>query len=361
MAALSQVSRGEWVPDSERSHCVACSKSFGLFVRRHHCRYCGDIFCNRCCPRTRLGVDSARRSCPACRQRGLDVQRRRETTATLPIPSSEPRVDMRRHLSTTERPRATPQAEAPIRRSGEAAVVTGALPGTQDAQQQWTCLACSTSNLWGIRLCGGCSLPPSVSHSISNCETLKTTARLRAQTTLGSNSSLYYPALSSSPSPSPSSTSSSSIAPSLSTSTSSASLGSTMQIKCHLNDDKRIFRLDYPLKYSALIARVEESFGQSLKIAYRDAEGDLITISSQADLEDLAANHATRIELFLSPKNSVAPPSSPPLCSICFEQQPNAIFLPCAHLGACLSCSALLRQCPFCRQTIERVQQVFAV
>ena len=37
-----------WVRDSERSGCVECGTKFTLFVRRHHCRRCGDIFCNEC-------------------------------------------------------------------------------------------------------------------------------------------------------------------------------------------------------------------------------------------------------------------------------------------------------------------------
>ncbi|PWA60056.1 hypothetical protein CTI12_AA385690 [Artemisia annua] len=37
-----------WVPDKESTKCKACSTCFGLFVRRHHCRNCGDIFCDKC-------------------------------------------------------------------------------------------------------------------------------------------------------------------------------------------------------------------------------------------------------------------------------------------------------------------------
>ena len=37
-----------WVPDRERDACIICSKSFGLLRRRHHCRGCGDVFCESC-------------------------------------------------------------------------------------------------------------------------------------------------------------------------------------------------------------------------------------------------------------------------------------------------------------------------
>ncbi|KAI9308547.1 hypothetical protein BJ944DRAFT_260060 [Cunninghamella echinulata] len=40
-----------WKPDSESEHCEyeGCATYFGIFERRHHCRRCGDIFCNQHC------------------------------------------------------------------------------------------------------------------------------------------------------------------------------------------------------------------------------------------------------------------------------------------------------------------------
>jgi len=38
-----------WIPDSIIKNCSSCSKSFGLFCRKHHCRKCGEIFCGKCC------------------------------------------------------------------------------------------------------------------------------------------------------------------------------------------------------------------------------------------------------------------------------------------------------------------------
>lgn len=37
-----------WVPDEAVSQCSSCGVAFGPFVRRHHCRNCGDIFCDKC-------------------------------------------------------------------------------------------------------------------------------------------------------------------------------------------------------------------------------------------------------------------------------------------------------------------------
>ena len=38
----------EWVDDSKATHCYSCNSEFSLFIRRHHCRYCGKIFCHNC-------------------------------------------------------------------------------------------------------------------------------------------------------------------------------------------------------------------------------------------------------------------------------------------------------------------------
>lgn len=37
-----------WVPDEAVSRCSSCGTDFNAFVRRHHCRNCGDIFCDKC-------------------------------------------------------------------------------------------------------------------------------------------------------------------------------------------------------------------------------------------------------------------------------------------------------------------------
>lgn len=44
---LPRQTRG-WVEDASVSECQSCKKSFSLFLRRHHCRLCGKIFCYDC-------------------------------------------------------------------------------------------------------------------------------------------------------------------------------------------------------------------------------------------------------------------------------------------------------------------------
>ena len=38
----------EWEDDYARPACVLCEAEFGVFLRRHHCRYCGQLFCDDC-------------------------------------------------------------------------------------------------------------------------------------------------------------------------------------------------------------------------------------------------------------------------------------------------------------------------
>ncbi|XP_073012375.1 protein FREE1-like [Typha latifolia] len=40
--------KDHWVPDEAVNKCTSCGGDFGAFNRRHHCRNCGDIFCDKC-------------------------------------------------------------------------------------------------------------------------------------------------------------------------------------------------------------------------------------------------------------------------------------------------------------------------
>ena len=37
-----------WQGDAEATQCNKCGRAFGMFVRRHHCRVCGKVFCASC-------------------------------------------------------------------------------------------------------------------------------------------------------------------------------------------------------------------------------------------------------------------------------------------------------------------------
>ncbi|RDY01537.1 1-phosphatidylinositol-3-phosphate 5-kinase FAB1B, partial [Mucuna pruriens] len=44
----ANVSRDFWMPDQSCRVCYECDLQFTLFNRKHHCRLCGRIFCNKC-------------------------------------------------------------------------------------------------------------------------------------------------------------------------------------------------------------------------------------------------------------------------------------------------------------------------
>lgn len=44
----SSSSTATWQRDEDIKHCTACETEFTMFVRRHHCRRCGRIYCNDC-------------------------------------------------------------------------------------------------------------------------------------------------------------------------------------------------------------------------------------------------------------------------------------------------------------------------
>lgn len=60
--------RGYWEADELVDECPVCQTGFNLFVRRHHCRNCGGVFCSECTSeRLKLApTDHAERVCTTC-------------------------------------------------------------------------------------------------------------------------------------------------------------------------------------------------------------------------------------------------------------------------------------------------------
>jgi hypothetical protein len=48
------------------------------------------------------------------------------------------------------------------------------------------------------------------------------------------------------------------------------------------------------------------------------------------------------------------------LCVICLNKDKNVLFLPCAHLAACLDCSFNLLNCPICRSKIQATVRTYS-
>ncbi|TRY69202.1 hypothetical protein TCAL_10242 [Tigriopus californicus] len=59
-----------WIPDEQAPYCMGCKDGFTLFRRRHHCRSCGLVFCNRCSCHSlalpQFGIDRPVRVCNRC-------------------------------------------------------------------------------------------------------------------------------------------------------------------------------------------------------------------------------------------------------------------------------------------------------
>ena len=78
MSEMKDVSKAyrdaQWAPDKEASHCNLCEKEFSIARRRHHCRHCGNIFCNSCSDNTMPLPSSARpvRVCDGCHTKLLE-------------------------------------------------------------------------------------------------------------------------------------------------------------------------------------------------------------------------------------------------------------------------------------------------
>jgi hypothetical protein len=47
-SAANRLEKKDWVEDRYAVRCTACNIKFTLFVRRHHCRGCGHIYCTHC-------------------------------------------------------------------------------------------------------------------------------------------------------------------------------------------------------------------------------------------------------------------------------------------------------------------------
>lgn len=48
-------------------------------------------------------------------------------------------------------------------------------------------------------------------------------------------------------------------------------------------------------------------------------------------------------------------------CRICWENEIDAIFLPCGHLSACEECARQMQNhdCPVCRKTVKQVVKIW--
>jgi len=65
-AVIAAAVRPPWVADSPIRYCKCCGISFSLFIRRHHCRRCGTVYCG-VCTRTKANFLDERQNHRICR------------------------------------------------------------------------------------------------------------------------------------------------------------------------------------------------------------------------------------------------------------------------------------------------------
>ncbi|MCE5334200.1 MAG: FYVE zinc finger domain-containing protein [Desulfobacteraceae bacterium] len=116
-----------WVEDKEISTCMACHLAIkpGAFSsNKHHCRICGGIFCEKCCPSTKVDVNISKskiRVCLICKGK-IDASK---TAQGLPMPFSLPRAS---------KPKATQPVSAAVRK--ETVTHEGTPSAASTAKQQ---------------------------------------------------------------------------------------------------------------------------------------------------------------------------------------------------------------------------------
>ena len=84
-----------WSPEHSRDACNKCREKFHLLNRKHHCRVCGLLFCQKCSPyRVRLNKQSHKsRVCESCLPNAIS-----KTAAAPPMNSIHTRVWVPRGL-----------------------------------------------------------------------------------------------------------------------------------------------------------------------------------------------------------------------------------------------------------------------
>lgn len=83
-----------------------------------------------------------------------------------------------------------------------------------------------------------------------------------------------------------------------------------------------------------------------LELAYF-LESETKCIMNQKD-KDIEKNNLQIIEL-----------KDQTLCSICYEEKIQVVFLPCRHFFCCHTCASVFRNCPMCKQGIRDTVAVF--
>eukprot|EP00736_Rhodelphis_marinus_P005679 Rmarinus@m.24058 len=99
-----------WMPDKNCKTCYECQSEFGLFLRRHHCRLCGHVFCWKCSDHSVDGQvlncsPGPLRLCNYCYDLILREHRRVSNDSSIPPTTSSGSRKHVRTLSGATKPR----------------------------------------------------------------------------------------------------------------------------------------------------------------------------------------------------------------------------------------------------------------
>merc|ERR1711957_164426 len=84
-----------WQPDEESDKCKCCDCEFGVFTRKHHCRFCGFVTCAGCTPTkaSHPKTESEEAQCDLCKTKAdadeaaaeaaAEAQRTKRQSATV--------------------------------------------------------------------------------------------------------------------------------------------------------------------------------------------------------------------------------------------------------------------------------------
>jgi hypothetical protein len=87
LAGGMRINSPEWKSDQKAPNCAECQTAFGLVTRRHHCRRCGEVFCDKC-TKSRVampnaGYDKPVRCCQTCSELQAITEQMSSTSFSL--------------------------------------------------------------------------------------------------------------------------------------------------------------------------------------------------------------------------------------------------------------------------------------